>query len=107
MFLKGKQGNNSDGVIVVVGASILSGCLDPGCGSKDPVHSVDCFVNTYPLKSDSSGGQRYSPFDQLELAWRERHCESEAECLAQEHNDPSQRSKPALTIWPARISTGR
>ena len=29
-----------------------------------PVDSVVCFVNTYPLDSDLSGGYRYLPFEQ-------------------------------------------
>jgi len=30
-----------------------------------PVNSMVCFVNTYPLDSDLSGGQRYPAFEQL------------------------------------------
>ena len=30
-----------------------------------PVNSVVCFANTYPLDSDLSGGQRYTPFERL------------------------------------------
>ena len=53
-------------VIIILQASVVQRLDNPIHRINHyPVDSVVCFVTTYPLDSDLSGGQRYPAFEQL------------------------------------------
>ena len=45
--------------------SVIHFSSNPGLINLYPADSVVCFVNTYPLDSDLSGGYHYPAFEQL------------------------------------------